>query len=97
MPMTDYGQVVRFSQFCGAELPLWVRKRMEALGDDAAGQEELGIEIATRQAEELLRNGAPGLHMYTLNRAEPTLRIFDQLGLPHAFIEGEQAAPQVAN
>lgn len=97
MPMTDYSQVVRFSRFCGAELPLWLRKRMEALGDDAAGQEELGIELATRQAEDLLRNGAPGLHMYTLNRAEPTLRIFDQLGLPHALMEEEHVAPQVAN
>jgi len=93
MPMTDYGQVVRFSQFCGAELPLWLRKRMEALRHDAPGQEELGIEIATRQAEELLRNGAPGLHMYTLNRAEPTLRIFDQLGLPHALTADHAAAP----
>jgi len=58
---------------------------MEALGDDPAGQEELGIELATRQAEELLRNGAPGLHVYTLNRAEPTLRIFEALGLSHAL------------
>jgi methylenetetrahydrofolate reductase (NADPH) len=95
MPLTDYQQVLRFSQFCGADLPLWVRKRMGALSD-AASQEELGIELAIRQAEELLRNGAPGLHIYTLNRAEPTLRIFDALGLtvaqPH-----EHGAAHAAN
>lgn len=96
MPLTDYRQVARFSQFCGADLPLWVRKRMEALGDDAASQEELGIELAIRQAEELLRNGAPGLHVYTLNRAEPTLRIFEALGLSQA-LRPERSAAQAAN
>jgi methylenetetrahydrofolate reductase (NADPH) len=95
MPLTDYNQVVRFSRFCGADLPLWVRKRMEAL-TDAASQEALGIEIATRQAEELLRNGAPGLHVYTLNRAEPTLRIFEALGLTLA-LPHERATAQAAN
>lgn len=96
MPLTDYRQVLRFSQFCGADLPLWVRKRMEAFDGDAAGQEALGIELATRQAEDLLRNGAPGLHMYTLNRAEPTLRIFEALGLALAAPH-EHAAAQAAN
>ncbi|HTU61822.1 MAG TPA: methylenetetrahydrofolate reductase [NAD(P)H] [Polyangiales bacterium] len=85
MPMTDYAQVARFSQFCGAEVPQWMRKRMMALEGDARGQEELGIELATAQVEELLRNGVPGIHFYTLNRAEPTLRICSNLGLaPHA-------------
>jgi len=84
MPLTDYRQVARFSKFCGADIPLWVRKRMEALEGDAAGQEELGIELATLQAEDLLRNGAPGLHIYTLNRAEPTQRIFSNLGVSHS-------------
>jgi methylenetetrahydrofolate reductase (NADPH) len=84
MPLTDYQQVVRFSRFCGADIPAWVRKRMEALEGDAVGQQELGIELATRQAEGLLRDGAPGIHLYTLNRAEPTLRIFGNLGLTAA-------------
>jgi len=84
MPIADYDQVVRFSSFCGADVPAWVRKRMEALAGDPHGQRELGIEIAVRQAEDLLRNGAPGIHFYTLNRAEPTVRIWEALGLPKA-------------
>jgi methylenetetrahydrofolate reductase (NADPH) len=83
MPLTDFGQVARFSQFCGADIPAWIRKRMQALEGDALGQQELGIEIATRQAEDLLRSGAPGLHFYTLNRAEATTRIWHSLGLAH--------------
>lgn len=81
MPITDFAQVAKFSQFCGAEIPSWIRKRMQPLLADAHAQEELGIELATRQAEDLLRNGAPGIHFYTLNRAEPTVRIWNNLGL----------------
>jgi methylenetetrahydrofolate reductase (NADPH) len=81
MPMTDYAQVQRFSRFCGADVPRHIRLRMEALAGDAHGQKELGIELATRQAEELLERGAPGIHFYTLNRAEPTARIWANLGL----------------
>ena len=81
MPMTDYEQVARFSRFCGADIPSFIRKQMEALAGDAAAQHALGIELASRQAEDLLRNGAPGLHLYTLNRAEPTLQVFENLGL----------------
>jgi methylenetetrahydrofolate reductase (NADPH) len=81
MPITDFKQVERFSKFCGADIPMWIRKRMEALADDATGQAELGIELATRQAEDLLRQQAPGLHFYTLNRAEPTQRVWNNLGL----------------
>jgi methylenetetrahydrofolate reductase (NADPH) len=84
MPITDYEQVARFSRFCGADIPAFIRKQMEQLANDAAGQHELGIELASRQAEDLLRNGVPGLHMYTLNRAEPTLRVFQNLGLAPA-------------
>ena len=84
MPLTDFTQVSRFSQFCGADIPAWIRKRMQALEGDARGQEELGIELATRQAEALLRNGAPGIHFYTLNRAEATLRVWNNLGLAPA-------------
>lgn len=84
MPLTNYEQVARFSKFCGAEIPAWIRKRMEQYADDPDAQAELGIELGTRQAEELLRNGAPGLHFYTLNRAEPTVRIWKNLGLPTA-------------
>ena len=81
MPLTHYKQIARFSEFCGAEIPQWLRKQMDELADDPAEQMELGIEVATRQAEKLLDAGAPGLHFYTLNRSEPTLRVWRNLGL----------------
>jgi len=81
MPLTDFRQVERFSQFCGAEVPQWIRKKMALLEGDAASQEALGIELAAMQADALLRGGAPGIHFYTLNRAEPTLALFERLGL----------------
>lgn len=88
MPIVDYDKVKQFSQICGAEIPLWIRKRMEAYADDPKVQKELGIEIATRQAEELLENGVPGIHFYTLNEAEPTLRIAKNLGLLEKEVAG---------
>jgi len=81
MPITNFAQIDRFSSMCGADIPLWIRKRMEACGEDIAGQRELGIEIASRQAEDLLANGAPGIHFYTLNKAEATRRVWQNLGL----------------
>lgn len=81
MPIVDYAQVMRFSSFCGADIPSFVRKRMEQFQGDPESQRELGIELAVRQAEDLLRNGAPGLHFYTLNRSEPTVRVWKALGL----------------
>ena len=81
MPITDYAQIARFSAFCGADIPAWIRKRMEAFANDPASQKAFGIEIATRQAEDLLKKGAPGIHFYTLNKAEATLRIWKNLGL----------------
>jgi methylenetetrahydrofolate reductase (NADPH) len=88
MPIVGYEQIVRFSSFCGADIPLWIRKRMEAFAGDAASQKALGIEIATRQAQDLLKNGAPGLHFYTLNRAEATVRVWNNLGLAGAPAPG---------
>lgn len=84
MPLTHYEQISRFSAFCGAEIPAWIRKRMEVYADDADAQMELGVELATRQAEDLLRQGVPGIHFYTLNRAEPTVRVWKNLGLRSA-------------
>jgi methylenetetrahydrofolate reductase (NADPH) len=92
MPMTDYAQVARFSGFCGADIPRYIRLQMEAFAGDAAAQHAYGIELATRQAEDLLRNGAPGLHLYTLNRAEPTLQVFQNLGFTPTSQPSEAAA-----
>jgi methylenetetrahydrofolate reductase (NADPH) len=84
MPIWNYPQVARFSAGCGAEIPLWLKKRMEDYGDDAESQRQLGIEFVTDLCQRLLDAGAPGLHFYALNRAEPTSTIWSNLGLPAA-------------
>lgn len=82
MPITTYTQLARFSAACGAEIPRWVRLRLEALQDDKPALLDFGLEVTTRLCETLLKNAAPGLHFYTLNQAEPTLRLWKNLGLP---------------
>jgi methylenetetrahydrofolate reductase (NADPH) len=82
MPITNYAQLARFSDACGAEIPRWIRLRLERLAGDRAGLLEFGLEAVTRLGETLLRGGAPGLHFYTLNQSEPVLRLWRNLGLP---------------
>ncbi|MDX2457196.1 MAG: methylenetetrahydrofolate reductase [NAD(P)H] [Gammaproteobacteria bacterium] len=81
MPVTNYHQLARFSDACGAEIPRWIRKRLEAYGEDTASILAFGEEVVTNLCVQLLREGAPGLHFYTLNRAEPSLAIWNNLGL----------------
>jgi methylenetetrahydrofolate reductase (NADPH) len=81
MPITNYQQLARFSDACGAEIPRWIRKRLEAYGDDMAAIRTFGEEVVTNLCLQLLKGGAPGLHFYTLNRAEPSLAIWKNLGL----------------
>jgi methylenetetrahydrofolate reductase (NADPH) len=81
MPITNYHQLVRFSDACGAEIPRWIRKRLEAYGEDMESIRAFGEEVVTRLCERLLAHGAPGLHFYTLNRAAPALAIWRNLGL----------------
>ncbi len=81
MPITNYSNLVRFSDACGAEIPRWLRKRMEAYGDDIDSIRALGQDVVTKLCERLLAIGAPGLHFYTMNQTEPTLAIWDALGL----------------
>jgi methylenetetrahydrofolate reductase (NADPH) len=81
MPITNFSNLVRFSDACGAEIPRWLRKRLEAYGDDIAGIRALGADVVTSLCQRLLSMGAPGLHFYTMNQAEPTLAIWDRLGL----------------
>ncbi len=81
MPITNYGQLARFSERCGADIPRWMRKRLEAFGDDLESIRAFGIEVVTGMCQKLLAGGAPGLHFYTMNRAEPTLTICRNLGL----------------
>lgn len=82
MPITGYANTVRFCNGCGADLPRWVRLRLEELQDDKPALLDFGLEVVTRLCENLLRNGAPGLHFYTINQADPTLRLWKNLALP---------------
>jgi methylenetetrahydrofolate reductase (NADPH) len=82
MPITSFANIVRFCSGCGAELPRWIRLRLEQLQDDKPALLEFGASVVTRLCETLLRNGAPGLHFYTVNQAEPTLRLWENLSLP---------------
>ena len=81
MPIANFSKLARFSDSCGAEIPRWMRKRFEALGDDAAAIRELGLDIVTDLCETLLDGGAPGLHFYSMNQADLTLEIAGRLGL----------------
>ena len=82
MPITNYTQLARFSDACGAEIPRWVRRRMEGYADDIASIRAFGHEVVLRMCRHLLEGGAPGLHFYTMNQAGPTIRLWQDLGLP---------------
>lgn len=81
MPITNYTQLARFSDACGAEIPRWVRRRLEAYGDDVDSLRAFGHEVVLRLCRHLLEGGAPGLHFYTMNQSGPTLRLWQDLGL----------------
>jgi methylenetetrahydrofolate reductase (NADPH) len=81
MPITNYEQLARFSDTCGAELPRWLRWRLKELEEDKEGLQEFGLDVVTKLGERLLAGGAPGLHFYTLNQAMLTLEIAKRLGL----------------
>jgi methylenetetrahydrofolate reductase (NADPH) len=74
-------QIIKFTQLCGAKIPPALRARLDALGNDEEAAIEFGIEYATRQCEELLRAGVPGLHFYTLNKSRSTVQVLKNLGL----------------
>lgn len=81
MPITNHSQLARFSDMCGAEIPRWIRKRLEAYGDDKASIRAFGEEVVTDMCALLLHEGAPGLHFYTMNQTGPTLALWRNLGL----------------
>ncbi len=80
MPITNYTQLMRFSEMCGAEVPRWIRLRLAEMGDDKDSIRAFGADVVTTLCETLLDNGVPGLHFYTLNNAEATLSIWRGLG-----------------
>jgi len=79
MPISNFSQLKRFSDACGAEIPRWIVKRMQAHGDDADSIRALGAEVVAQLCRRLLDGGAPGLHFYTLNRARATQAVLAQL------------------
>ena len=81
MPITNYTQLLRFSDMCGAEVPRWIRLKLAGYGDDSASLKDFGLDVVTQLCERLLAGGAPGLHFYTLNQAGPTAAIWKRLGL----------------
>ncbi|CAG0929234.1 MAG: 5,10-methylenetetrahydrofolate reductase [Rhodocyclaceae bacterium] len=81
MPIANFSKIARFSDACGAEIPRWMRRKFESLGDDAAAVRAFGLDVVTELCERLLAQGAPGLHFYTLNQAGLTTTICQRLGL----------------
>ena len=84
LPVLSSNQIKRFTTMCGARIPHPMLSKLEQIGDDDAAATEFGIEYATRQCEELIREGVPGIHFYTLNKAHSTTRILKNLGLAPA-------------
>ena len=81
MPIMNVANLVRFSKACGADIPRWLMSRLEDIKEDDDAVTEYGIDIVTRLCERLLAMGAPGLHFYTMNRSEISLRVLENLGL----------------
>ncbi len=81
MPIGSFPKLARFSDACGAEIPRWIRKRLESYGDDTASVRAFGLDVVTELCDGLLARGAPGLHFYTLNLATLTTTIWQRLGL----------------
>ena len=81
MPINNFSQLARFSDACGADIPRWLRLKMQGYGDDTASIKALGLDVVTDLCDRLLSAGAPGLHFYSLNQAGPSSTIWQRLGL----------------
>ena len=81
MPINNFSQLARFSDACGAEIPRWMRLKLEGFGDDTASIKAFGLDVVTDLCDRLLTAGVPGLHFYTLNQAGATSTIWQRLGL----------------
>jgi methylenetetrahydrofolate reductase (NADPH) len=79
MPISQYAQLRRFSDLCGAEIPRWIAKRLEAYRDDVEAIREFGADVVADLCRKLIAGGAPGIHFYTLNRAKATLAVCERL------------------
>lgn len=81
MPITNYDNLARFSSKCGAEIPLWLQRRLEGFGDDVAGLRDFGLDVVTELCDKLLAGGAPGLHFYSMNLSGSVSKLWNNLSL----------------
>ena len=81
MPIGSSTQLMRFSDACGAEIPRWIRLRLQSFGDDIASIKSFGLDVVEDLCEQLRAGGAPGLHFYTMNQSAATLTLCERLGL----------------
>ena len=79
MPITSSTQLLRFSDACGAEIPRFVRLRLQAYGDDTASIKAFGLDVVSRLCEQLVKGGAPALHFYSMNQSEATVKLVERL------------------
>ncbi|MEZ5702957.1 MAG: methylenetetrahydrofolate reductase [NAD(P)H] [Burkholderiaceae bacterium] len=79
MPITSSAQLLRFSDACGAEIPRFVRLRLQSFGDDTASIKAFGLDVVSRLCERLVKGGAPGLHFYSMNQSEATVKLVERL------------------
>jgi methylenetetrahydrofolate reductase (NADPH) len=84
MPIVSFSKLARFSDACGAEIPRWMRRKLESFGDDAESIKAFGLDVVSDLCRRLLDAGAPGLHFYSMNQAGPTLAICERLGISAA-------------
>ncbi len=82
MPITNYANLVRFSESCGADIPRWIKKRMEHYQDDPKSLQAFGLDVVTELCVRLIAGGAPGLHIYTMNQSKVPLALLERLGHP---------------
>ena len=83
MPITSSSQLLRFSDACGAEIPRWIRLRLQAYGDDVASIKAFGLEVVTDLCDQLITAGVPALHFYTMNQSAATVQVLSQLSVRH--------------
>ncbi len=81
MPITNSSQLLRFSDACGAEIPRWIRLRLQGFGDDTASIKAFGLDVVTDLCDQLRTAGVPGLHFYSMNQSAPVLAVLNRLGL----------------
>ncbi len=79
MPITNSSQLLRFSDACGAEVPRWIRLRLQGFGDDTASIKSFGLDVTTDLCDQLRNGGVPGLHFYSMNQSAPTLEVVQRL------------------